>query len=272
VRDDLLRGEGARGGFLSTLPAAAAQRLLAEAIRITIPAGALVYREGETPRVLVVIDGLLRVFLRSSDGRQVTVRYAHAGDVTGLALVLGGPGPMSVQAMTGASVAAVRVDNLGAMLESDPRVARACAKELTRQLYRALDDLSQQAFLSVRQRLIRHLLDLATPGEGPHLVVRATQQELADAVGSVREVVTRSLRELGRERLLETARDEVVLLDPIALADNAGRGRGAPRRMYGPRPLRGGATDGARRLDVRNARDTTGGRTELDGARRHVLR
>jgi hypothetical protein len=71
VRDDLLRREGALGGLLSTLPADAAERLLAEAIKITIPAGALVYREGETPRVLVVLDGLLRVFLRSS-GRQVT--------------------------------------------------------------------------------------------------------------------------------------------------------------------------------------------------------
>jgi CRP/FNR family transcriptional regulator len=242
VRDDLLRREGARCGFLSTLPADAGERLLAEAIRITIPAGALVYREGETPRVIVVLDGLLRVFLRSSDGRQLTVRYAHDGDVTGLALVLGGPGPMSVQAMTGASVAAVGVDTLRSMLESDPGVARACAEELTRQLYCALDDLSQQAFLSVRQRLIRHLLDLATRGEGPHLVVRATQQELADAVGSVREVVTRSLRELGRERLLETARDEVVLLDPITLAGLVARGSGETHRARGRRQRRGHVT------------------------------
>lgn len=128
---------------------------------------------------------------------------------------------MNVQAVTGASVAAIRADTLRSMLESDPRVARGCAEELTRQLYCPLDDLSQQAFLSVRERLIRHLLDLATPSEGRHLVVRATQQELADAVGSVREVVTRSLRELHRRKLLETGRDQVVLLDPIALADLA---------------------------------------------------
>jgi CRP-like cAMP-binding protein len=129
---------------------------------------------------------------------------------------------MSVQAMTSASVAALRVDTLRAMLASDPRFARVCAEELTRQLYLALDDLSEQAFLSVRQRLIRHLLNLATGRESP-LVVRVTQQELADSVGSVREVVTRTLRRLREEGLLQTSRDQIVLLDPVALSEEIAR-------------------------------------------------
>jgi CRP/FNR family transcriptional regulator len=222
--------DSSQANFLSALPEDAAERLLAEAIRITVSPGAVVHREEDTPRVLVVMDGLLRVFLRSADGRQVTVRYARNGDVTGLPLVLGGPGPMSVQAMTTASVAALSVDTLRSMLASDPRVAQACAEELTRQLYRAFEDLSDQAFLSVRRRIIRHLLDLATADRGPHLVARVTQQELADAVGSVREVVTRNLRELREKGLLETSRDEIILLDPIALSDEAGGQRVSPKR------------------------------------------
>jgi len=126
---------------------------------------------------------------------------------------------MSVQAMTTASVAALQVDALRSMLASDPQVARACAEELTRQLYLALHDLSEQAFLSVRQRLARHLLNLAVPGSGTLLVVHARQQDLADAVGSVREVVTRTLRGLRAEGLVDTSRDEIVLLDPVALSE-----------------------------------------------------
>jgi CRP/FNR family transcriptional regulator len=116
-------------------------------------------------------------------------------------------------------VAALRVDTLRSLLASDPAVARACAEELTRQLYRALDDLSEQAFLSVRQRVAHHLLALASLDEGPHPIVRASQQELADAVGSVREVVTRTLHGLREEGLIETARDEIVLLDPVRLSE-----------------------------------------------------
>jgi len=225
VLDELAR-DGLRGGFLFALPREVAGRLLAEGIRINVPAGALIYRDDESPRLIVVIRGLLRVFLTSVDGRQVTVRYARAGDVAGLALVVGGPAPMSIQAMTSSLVLALRVESLRALLATEPGVARACAEELTRQLYRALDDIAEQAFLPVRQRLVHQLLLLATAGDGPHLVVHAGQQELADAIGSVREVVTRSLHQLHEEGLIDVSRDEVRILDPEALTDVAGQPAG----------------------------------------------
>jgi CRP/FNR family transcriptional regulator len=53
-------------------------------------------------------------------------------------------------------------------------------------------------------------------------VVHKSQQELADAIGSVREVVTRNLHELHEEGLLDISRDEVTIRDPVALADAAG--------------------------------------------------
>ncbi len=215
---DELSAAGLEGGFLVSLPADAAERLLAEAIRINVPAGAVIYRDEESPRLIVVVRGLLRVFLTSVDGRQVTVRYARSGDVAGLALVIGGPAPMSIQAVTSALVVALRADTLRALLATDPGVARACAEELTSQLHQLLDDISEQAFRSVRQRLVRQLLLLATAGPDEDLVVRAAQQELADAIGSVREVVTRNLHRLHEEGLVDVSRDEIVLRDPLALA------------------------------------------------------
>jgi CRP/FNR family cyclic AMP-dependent transcriptional regulator len=219
--DDLAL-DGLDGGFLFALPREATERLLSEAIRINVPAGSLIYRDDERPSLIVVVNGLLRVFLTSADGRQITVRYARSGDVAGLALVIGGPAPMSIQAMTRALVVALRVDSLRTLLATEPGVARACAEELTRQLYWLLGDISEQAFLSLRQRLARQLLFLATAGPGGDLVVHVSQQELADAIGSVREVVTRNLHELHEEGLINISRDEVAIRDPVALADVAG--------------------------------------------------
>jgi CRP/FNR family transcriptional regulator len=215
---------GFEGGFLASLPRDAAERLLAEAIRVNLPAGALVYRDEESPRLIVVVKGLLRVFLTSVDGRQVTVRYARTGDVAGLVLVIGGPAPLSIQAMTSSLVVALRVDTMRTLLATDRGVAGACAEELTRQLHEVLADLSDQAFMSVRRRLVRQLLLLATPDSDRRLVVRAAQQELADAIGSVREVVTRNLHQLHIEGLIDTQRDEIVLLDPERLAEDARHG------------------------------------------------
>src|SRR5438132_532990 len=50
---------------------------------------------------------------------------------------------------------------------------------------------------------------------GLHLAV--TQQSLADATGSVREVVARALRELRREGAIATADDGITVVDPDAL-------------------------------------------------------
>ncbi len=214
-----LRRDGLKTGFLLDLPAAQADRLLSESVRMDVPAGAVVYRDGDAARCFVVLHGLLRSFMSSRDGRQVTFRYGKAGAVMGLASVIGEPLPLTIQAMTTTSVVAVRTDTLRRMLTTDPDLARVCAEELTRQLNQALEDVAQSAFLSVRQRLARHLLDMANESDGPHLVAQVSHQELADAIASSREVVTRTLHEMRLAGLIETGHDrEVVLLDVGGLA------------------------------------------------------
>jgi CRP/FNR family transcriptional regulator len=217
---EALISEGPAGGFLARLPQRAAEALLGEAVRLDLPPGAVIYRDDEAPRVIVVIAGVLRLFMGDPDGRQVTVLYAHPGDVLGLALTLGGPAPISIQAVSTTSVVALRVDSLRAMVAADPVVARTCAEELSRELYRAFDEVAANAFRTVHQRVARHLLDLATPDEGK-LVARVSQQEVADAVGSVREVVARALHDLREMGLIETSRDKIIVLDPLRLSEEA---------------------------------------------------
>jgi CRP/FNR family transcriptional regulator len=65
------------------------------------------------------------------------------------------------------------------------------------------------------------LLDIASARQRPggQLVARASQQELADAAGSVREVVARVLREFRISGLVATATDSIRVLDPAGLHD-----------------------------------------------------
>jgi CRP/FNR family cyclic AMP-dependent transcriptional regulator len=71
----------------------------------------------------------------------------------------------------------------------------------------------------VKQRVAGHLLDLASAQQRPQgrLVARVSQQELADAVGSVREVVARVLRDLRLAGIVATAPDSVVIVDAARL-------------------------------------------------------
>src|SRR5258706_14133120 len=78
--------------FLARLPRTALHELLKDATIEEAPAGALTYRPGAAdPRASLVVSGLFRVYYESSDGRQVTIRYARPGDVLGIVAAAGGP-------------------------------------------------------------------------------------------------------------------------------------------------------------------------------------
>ena len=210
--------------FLARLPPEVRDGLRAEGERADYPAGTTVYRAGSDPRAALVVCGLLRVFLTSAEGRQVTVRYARPGDVLGIAVLVGGPASTSVQAVEPSSVLRISARTLITAARRDPRVSWAIAEELNRRLYEVLEQTAVNAFGSVRQRVAAHLLDLASGRQRPggRLVARVSQQELADAAGSVREVVARALRDLRAAGIVATAADSVVILDPARLYAESG--------------------------------------------------
>jgi CRP/FNR family cyclic AMP-dependent transcriptional regulator len=205
--------------FLGKLPPELVGELLAEGERTDYPAGTTIYREGEAPRAVLVIEGLLRVYMASAEGRQITVRYARDADVLGIAVLVGGPVNVAVQALAPCSLFRINARTLTQAARQDARVAWAVAEELNRRLYDTLQQTAINAFGSVRQRVAAHLLDLASAQQRPEgrLVARVSQQELADAVGSVREVVARVLREFRLAGLVATAPDSVVIFDAARL-------------------------------------------------------
>jgi len=179
----------------------------------------MIYRAGSDPRAVLVVQGLIRVYMTSSEGRQVTVRYARPGDVLGIAVRVGGPANVDVQALAPAGLFRISARMMTAGAGRDARVAWAMAEELNRRLYETLQQTAINAFGSVSQRVASHLLDLASAQQLPHggLVAHVSQQELADAVGSVREVVARALRDYRVAGIVATAADSVVILDATRL-------------------------------------------------------
>ena len=193
--------------FLAELPTELAGRLRAEGERADYPAGTTVYRAGSAPQAALVVRGLIRVYLSSPGGRQVTVRYARPGDVLGIAVLVGGPASVGVQTVEPSSVLRISARTLTAAARRDPRVSWAIAEELNRRRYAVLE---QTEVTSDRQR------------PRGRLVAHVSQQELADAAGSVREVVARALRDLRAAGIVATAADSVVILDPARLYAESG--------------------------------------------------
>ncbi len=208
--------------LFGTLPSETLARLLADAIQLDVPAGSILYRDEGPPRTGLVVAGLVRIYLTSVEGRQVTVRYAREGDTVGVPMAVGGPVAVSAQAVADSTLLLLHGATIRSLAMADSRVAWRLAEEVTRLLYAVLDAFSGNVFGSVRQRLARHLLDLAAERQRDAvLLAPVSQQALADAVGTAREVVARTLRDLRGAGLVESTRRGVVLLDPDRLHEVA---------------------------------------------------
>lgn len=211
---------------LARLPAPAVQRLITGARLVRTPAGSVTHREGEAAEhVELVVDGLVRVFVTAPDGRTLTVRYCRRGALVGVVSLYatGFRMPAGIQAVVDAQLLYLRPDVVHRAAAEDPRVADALLRELADRVLCFVHEITGSAFTSVRQRVARHLLDLAAQESSvtrgpPPLVVAVSQRQLAEAVGTVREVVVRVLRDLRDAGVIRTHPDHIDVLDPVRLS------------------------------------------------------
>jgi CRP/FNR family transcriptional regulator len=209
-----------RRGAWSAVPTAIVESLVASGRTFDFASGRTMYTEADAERLAIMLHGLLRVYMHAGDGRQVTVRYVRAGDLLGAPALIGGPAPVFVQAVTDGTAFFFDIDRVKRAARNDASLAWALAEESVHRLYDILEELAGNTFASVRQRVARHLLDLATSrlDVSRTLTAFVNQQDLANSVGSVREVVARVLAQLRSEHLVRTSPGRVEILDPVRMS------------------------------------------------------
>ena len=214
------------------LPAAVLDHVLADCRDTSVPQGQLFLGRDQAPpyRTGLVVAGLLRMYLVSAGGLQITIRYAGPGYFVGAATTVGGTQQLAVttgfQAVTDVRVLVLNLECLRAAAQADAAVAWALLEQLALYQRDLIHLLAGTAFGSIRQRVAVHLLNLAVPTpEGP-LVAPVTQQALADAVGTTRETVARALGELRAAGAIRSHRGGIHLHDPELLAAEANRAAG----------------------------------------------
>ena len=187
----------------------------------------------DAPHLELVIAGVVRVFVTAPDGRTMTIRYCRPGALIG-AVSLFATGfalPATTQALVDAELLRLSPTAARRAAARDVRVAQAFLSELSEWVLSFIWEIPGSAFATVRQRVARHLLDMASdrvpeppsaPRSRSELTVNVSQRELAEAVGTAREVVVRVLRELRQDGVVRTGRDQIVIADPDRLIRESG--------------------------------------------------
>ena len=206
--------------------------LLADANESHLAAGYVFYRgayHDQMAMCALVVSGQLRIFRQTDTGRQVTMMYHYPGAIAGApALLLGGAqndserarqpwlslGGKEVygQALRDSVLLKFPTARFLHLVKTEPTVAWALSTYLARLTAIKEQMLADDMFLSVQARVARHLIDLAVPVDGA-LTVTVGHQEIADAIGSVREVVTRAMVDMRRAGLINREGSKTVVTD-----------------------------------------------------------
>jgi CRP-like cAMP-binding protein len=216
-----------RKSFLAGLPAEIVERACSGAVLVEEPANRVLYRAGEQPRVGLVVRGLLRAYLSSTEGRQVAVWYVSPGELYGLKALFDEPSrapaqALTIQALTACTLLRLDAQVLAELAQADGRVGWGLAAELARRLARTSEELAWASFGTVRQRVARHVLVFASAAQQDARPIAAvSQQTIADSLGTAREVVARALGQLRSHGLVETSPSGIVVRDPASLRSEA---------------------------------------------------
>lgn len=210
-------------GILSRLSDPLADEVIRGGQRVAYPSGAIIPSWDERPWMAVVLSGCLRVFLLSAEGNQITLRYLRVGDFVGT--FYGYPATLSrsVLVLQPAELLQLDVSRLTALAQKEPAVAWEFLRETNRVLNLVHRSYGIRTFGSVRLRVANVILERAEAcgGAKKGTVVTGTQQELAIAAGTVREVVAPALHAMNREGIIDIRRGAIVILDPQRLARDA---------------------------------------------------
>ncbi|HKU41529.1 MAG TPA: Crp/Fnr family transcriptional regulator [Polyangiales bacterium] len=192
-----------------------AQRRRYEARRVIV-------RQGDADGDLfAVLRGHLKVSACDRHGHEIVMSLMQPGEVFGEIGLLDGEGGRSatVTSLDSCELLVIRRADFLLVLRRSPSIASSLLTVLARRVRRLTDRAQDSAFLDVKSRLAKRLVDLAdqfgTP-LGPRQValrVRLSQQELGDMVQATRESVNKCLREWAREGIIQRNGRQLVIED-----------------------------------------------------------
>ncbi|NWG20703.1 MAG: Crp/Fnr family transcriptional regulator [Chloroflexi bacterium] len=187
--------------------------------------GALVYTPHHTAdSVFVLKSGTISLFLRSNEGRVLTLRMIEAGQFFGhVAMSDGSCYDTYAQAVNQASYVCIHRDELPPLLERAPELGVALLDDVARHRAVVSRRLDEVAFKSVPARLASLLLDLAQRHGGPHAanVPRHSHRQLAEMINAYRETVTKVINQFHDARLLTIDRSGITLVNVRRLKELA---------------------------------------------------
>ncbi len=201
------------------------QMLAARSVRKLFSTGELLFSEGEPCNGLhIIAQGKVRLFKTSVNGREQVLSVNVSGEsVAEIPVFDGGPYPASAVALEETEIVFISRRDFNAYCLEHPEVPLKVLTVVGARLRNLVGIIEELSFTTIRQRLISTLLKLAQSegrktARGIEFQLPASHQELANQLGTVRELISRNLMRLHAEGLLDVDARQIVVKDVEGLS------------------------------------------------------
>jgi CRP-like cAMP-binding protein len=204
------------------LPQATGAALAAIATPLRRSAGAFIQFEDDPAEAMyVVLTGRVKISRTSVAGREQVLYVIPPGQHFNTVPIFdGGACPATAQALTDVTLLALPGDAMRAVVEAHPALAMTLLREFTgrvRHLVNLVDDL---ALHTVQGRVAKLLIAQANASERDEIAA-LTQADMAARLGTVREMVGRTLKTFESLGLIGIERGVITVLNRQGLAEQA---------------------------------------------------
>jgi len=206
-------------------------RVASVAVRRVYAPGETIIIEGDPCQAAYFIaEGQVRVYRLSLGGREQVLARLGPGQTFNTVPPFRpqGVNHANVQAATETTLYAIVSDDFGRLVGECPDLALAILQDFAGRLDHLTNLVEDLSLRTVRGRLARFLLEhasteLSGTAEAGEVTWRWTQDEIAAHLGTVRDMIGRTLRAFADAGLVRMDRQRIVLLDREGLEAEAGR-------------------------------------------------
>jgi CRP-like cAMP-binding protein len=174
--------------------------------------GTTLYEPGQSANdLLVLLAGQVGLFLRSDEGRSLTLRMIEPGQLFGHVALVDPAYDAFAEALSDIKVQRIGREQAHTAIMHNPALGLTLLEELARYRRTVSERIDEVAFKSVPARLASVLLDLARRHGAS--VPRHSHRQLAEMVNAYRETVTKVINQFKAARLLEIEQTTITLLN-----------------------------------------------------------
>jgi CRP/FNR family transcriptional regulator len=207
--------------YLSGLDESIIEFLAQNTRLISYDAEEMIIREGQPCLGLYIVQtGRVKIYKNSPSGREMIINVIDDGDSFNEVPVFDqSDNPVNVGAVIDTSLWLIDANALRTVVAEHPAAAQQIIINLSKNLRLLVGKVAELSFYTVTARLAKLLRQLSIEELSGDADVRLTQDDLASRIGTVREVVARSLKELEDSGAIDAHRGKIKILSREKLID-----------------------------------------------------